>query len=106
MTVRALSVVLVGLSVCTTAGWQPDAAQAQKEERPRLTVNATADFDVTGTGDHAAWRQAEWTPAPRRQPDCYRMDYDGGKRTAWEWAPVGKTFHEFEKFGDLVFAGR
>ena len=24
----------------------------------------------------------------------YRMDHDGGKRTQWEWAPVGPSFHE------------
>ena len=34
------------------------------------------------------------------------MDYDDGKRTQWEWAPVGKTFHEYEKFGDLVFTDK
>jgi len=34
----------------------------------------------------------------------YRMDHDGGKRTQWEWAPVGESFHEYQKFGDLVFA--
>lgn len=36
----------------------------------------------------------------------YRMDHDGGKRTQWEWAPVGPSFHEYQKFGDLVFADR
>ena len=36
----------------------------------------------------------------------YRMDYDGGKRTQWEWAPVGPSFHEYQKFGDLVFADK
>jgi hypothetical protein len=36
----------------------------------------------------------------------YRMDHDGGKRTQWEWAPVGDSFHEYQKFGDLVFADR
>ena len=223
--------------------------QGQVMERPRLIVNPTSDFEVTGTGEAAAWRQAEWTPMPRRQPDnhpydtrfkmlysstglyfliegsdrsltatmtddfmdlwnedvfevflwtderypvyfeyeisplgrelpilvpnfggeflgwrpwhyegerlirkatsiiggpkepkaaiegwraeffipyallkplqnvppkpgtrwranFYRMDYDGGKRTTWQWAPVAGTFHEFEKYGELVFAGR
>jgi len=42
----------------------------------------------------------------RWRANVYRMDYDGGKRTAWAWAPVGKSFHEYEKFGELVFAGR
>lgn len=33
----------------------------------------------------------------------YRMDYDEGKTTRWTWAPVGPSFHEFRKFGTLVF---
>ena len=45
-------------------------------------------------------------PGMRWRANFYRMDYDGGKRTAWAWAPVGKSFHEYEKFGELVFAGR
>jgi hypothetical protein len=36
----------------------------------------------------------------------YRMDYDDGKQTQWEWASVGPSFHEYEKFGRLVFADR
>ena len=36
----------------------------------------------------------------------YRMDHDGGKRTQWEWAPVGPSFHEYQKFGDLIFVER
>jgi len=33
----------------------------------------------------------------------YRMDYDDGKTTSWDWSRVGKSFHEFQKFGTLVF---
>lgn len=33
----------------------------------------------------------------------YRMDYDGGKQTRWTWVPVGASFHEYQKFGKLVF---
>ncbi len=240
---------LVGLSLFLAAGFPGRAVRAQQAERPRLTVKPCDDFEVTGAGDHASWRAAEWTPVPRRGPanhpyetrfkalysatgiyfliegtdatltstmntdfmdlwnedvfevflwtdernpiyfeyeisplnhelpilvpnfggqflgwqpwhyererqtrkatsvtggpkashaaiqawrgeffipyallkplqnvpptpgarwraNVYRMDYDGGKRTAWEWAPVGKTFHEFEKFGELIFASR
>ncbi len=25
------------------------------------------------------------------------MDYDAGKRTQWEWAPIAKTFHEYRE---------
>lgn len=34
----------------------------------------------------------------------YRMDYDDKSVTsAWDWARVGPSFHEYQKFGTLVF---
>lgn len=33
----------------------------------------------------------------------YRMDYDDDVRRSWDWARVGPSFHEFEKFGTLIF---
>jgi hypothetical protein len=33
----------------------------------------------------------------------YRMDYDTGERLSWSWKPVEKTFHEYKKFGRLIF---
>ncbi len=33
----------------------------------------------------------------------YRMDYDNGNTLSWDWARVGPSFHEFQKFGTLVF---
>lgn len=33
----------------------------------------------------------------------YRMDYDNGQTSAWHWMPVGRSFHEYEKFGTLEF---
>ncbi len=244
-----LSLGLTGLSLIPLATLYPHPVQAQSEERPRLTVKPTEDFEVTGAGDHAAWRQTEWTAMRRRQPEghpydtrfkvlhsnagmyflmegtdrkltatmnedfmdlwnedvfevflwtderhpvyfeyeisplnrelpilvpnfggqflgwrpwhyekdrrtrkatstmggpkesqasiqgwraeffipytllkplqnvppkpgstwranFYRMDHDDGRRTQWEWARVGTSFHEYEKFGELVFAGR
>jgi hypothetical protein len=45
-------------------------------------------------------------PGTRWRANFYRMDHDDGKRTQWEWAPVGNTFHEYQKFGELVFGDR
>lgn len=45
-------------------------------------------------------------PGTTWRANFYRMDHDAGKRTQWEWAPVGGSFHEYQKFGDLVFADR
>jgi len=39
----------------------------------------------------------------RWRANFYRMDYDGGQRSSWDWARVGRSFHEFDKFGTLVF---
>jgi predicted TIM-barrel fold metal-dependent hydrolase len=33
----------------------------------------------------------------------YRMDYDDERPASWDWARVGNSFHEFQKFGVLVF---
>ncbi|MEZ5944424.1 MAG: carbohydrate-binding family 9-like protein [Planctomycetaceae bacterium] len=33
----------------------------------------------------------------------YRVDYDNGKTTGWDWARVGPSFHDFKHFGTLVF---
>ncbi len=39
----------------------------------------------------------------RWRANFYRMDYDGGQPTSWDWARVGASFHEYRKFGTLVF---
>jgi hypothetical protein len=98
-------------------GWKP-----WKYEQERLTRKATS----TSGGPkqpHASiegWRAEIFIPYALLRPlqnvppkpgtrwraNFYRMDHDDGKRTQWEWAAVGTTFHEYEKFGELVFAGR
>ncbi len=42
-------------------------------------------------------------PGTQWRANFYRVDYDGGKSTSWDWARVGASFHEFTKFGTLVF---
>jgi hypothetical protein len=98
-------------------GWRP-----WHYERDRLTRKATS---VTGgpKQPHAAiagWRAEFFIPYALLRPlqnvpptagtrwraNVYRMDYDEGKRTQWEWAHVDANFHEYERFGELVFAAR
>jgi hypothetical protein len=244
----AIRTGLTALLLAALASGYHEVVHTQTEERPRLSVRPASDFEVTGTGEHAAWAQAEWTTLRRRQPDghpydsrfkvlysntglyflmdatdrkltatmnedfmdlwnedvfevflwtderypvyfeyeisplnrelpiiipnfggqflgwrpwhyerdrmtrkatsttgpkqshaaiqgwraeffipytllkplqnvppkpgtrwranFYRMDHDDGKRTQWEWARVGDSFHEYQKFGDLLFAER
>jgi hypothetical protein len=42
-------------------------------------------------------------PGTRWRANFYRMDHDGGKTTQWDWAPVGPSFHEYEKYGVVIF---
>jgi hypothetical protein len=42
-------------------------------------------------------------PGSTWRANFYRMDHDDGKRTQWDWAPVGPSFHEFQKFGTIRF---
>ncbi len=42
-------------------------------------------------------------PGTRWRANFYRVDYDNGKSTSWDWARVGTSFHEFDKFGTLIF---
>ena len=39
----------------------------------------------------------------RWRANFYRMDYDDKNVTSWDWARVGTSFHEYRKFGTLVF---
>ena len=42
-------------------------------------------------------------PGTKWRANFYRMDYDSGRSAAWDWARVGRTFHDYAKFGTLVF---
>jgi len=42
-------------------------------------------------------------PGTQWRANFYRVDYDDGRTTAWDWARVGPSFHEFRSFGTLVF---
>lgn len=97
-------------------GWRP-----WHYERDRLTRKATS---VSGgpQAPHASidgWRDEFFIPYALLRPlqnvppkpgtswraNFYRMDHDEGKRTQWGWVPL-ENFHDFEKFGDLVFTDR
>lgn len=62
------------LAVAAAALLLQPAASAQRDERPHLTVRPAGDFEVTGAGDNAAWRPAEWVPLRRREPDGHAYD--------------------------------
>lgn len=39
----------------------------------------------------------------RWRANMYRIDYDDNNRNSWVWQPVTKNFHDYERFGTIVF---
>ena len=42
-------------------------------------------------------------PGTQWRANFYRVDYDAGRTTSWYWARVGSNFHDYRKFGTLLF---
>jgi len=42
-------------------------------------------------------------PGTTWKGNFYRMDYDTEKRIKWSWKPIDTSFHEYEKFGKIIF---
>jgi len=95
-------------------GWRPWHYEGNRKTKKKVTI-------VGGPRKSGAviqgWRAEIFIPYDLLKPlqnvpphagtrwraNFYRVDYDGGKTTAWDWARVGPSFHEFKKFGTLVF---
>ncbi|MBI1901742.1 MAG: amidohydrolase family protein [Planctomycetia bacterium] len=43
------------------------------------------------------------SPGTRWRANFYRVDYDDGRATGWDWSRVGRSFHDYRNFGTLVF---
>ena len=98
-------------------GWRPWHYEKDRSTRKATTVTGGAR---TSGAAIQGWRAEFFIPYVLLRPlqnvppkagtrwrlNVYRMDHDDGKRTQWDWAPVGNSFHEFEKFGDMLFADK
>ena len=95
-------------------GWRPWHYEVPRKTRKATTVAGgpkQSGAKITG------WKAEVFTPYDLLRPlgnvppkpgtrwraNFYRVDYDGGRTTSWDWARVGAGFHEFRKFGTLVF---
>lgn len=95
-------------------GWRPWHYEGTRKTRK---ATAAVGGDKTSGAAVKGWRAEVFIPyellnplrnvppqpGSRWRANFYRVDYDGGKSTGWDWARVGPSFHEFEKFGTLVF---
>jgi hypothetical protein len=95
-------------------GWRPWHYEGERKVKKRIVVR---DGEQKSLSSVSGWTAEVFIPfallkplqtVPPRPGDTwranfYRVDHDGGKTTAWDWARVGRSFHEIEKFGTLVF---
>ncbi|MHB8864382.1 MAG: carbohydrate-binding family 9-like protein [Pirellulaceae bacterium] len=95
-------------------GWRP-----WHYEGDRKTRKAVVAFDgvCKPHGKVSGWRAEVFIPYDLLKPlgnvpprpgmrwrgNFYRVDYDDGRTTAWDWARVGPSFHEYQNFGTIVF---
>jgi hypothetical protein len=98
----------------TFLGWRPWHYDGERKTR-KATVVEGGD-KKTGAAING-WTAEVFVPYKLLEPlggvppkagtqwraNFYRVDYDDGGTTAWDWARVGPSFHEYEKFGTLVF---
>ncbi|MBX3444047.1 MAG: carbohydrate-binding family 9-like protein [Planctomyces sp.] len=95
-------------------GWRPWMYEGGRKVQKRVSISGGPQ---QSNADIAGWRAEMFFPYELLKPlrnvppqpgsqwraNFYRVDYDNGQSTAWDWARVGPSFHEFEKFGTLVF---
>ncbi len=95
-------------------GWRPWHYEGDRMTRRATTV---AGGDKKSGAEITGWTAevfvpyklleplANRTPKPgtRWRANFYRVDYDDGRTTGWDWTRVGPSFHEYHKFGTLVF---
>lgn len=95
-------------------GWRPWHYEGERRTRKATaTVGGPTEPGASING----WKAEVFIPYDLLQPlrntqpksgtrwraNFYRVDYDDGKSTAWDWARVGPSFHEYQKFGTLLF---
>lgn len=94
-------------------GWRPWHYDRKKTRKATATRGGEKESGSTIT----AWTAEVFVPYTLLEPlrrvpptsgmewraNFYRVDHDDGKKTSWDWSPVGPSFHEFENYGTLVF---
>ena len=96
-------------------GWLPWHYEGERKTR-KATVGDRRRGEVRGGGATAGGRRcSSRTSCSCRCGTCRRSRAPGGGRTStawttttarqtsWDWSRVGPSFHEFKKFGTLVF---
>lgn len=95
-------------------GWRPWHYEGDRKTRKATAViggKKESGSQITGWKAEVFIPYDLLKPLPNVPPksgtrwraNFYRIDYDGGRSSSWDWARVGPSFHEYQKFGTLVF---
>lgn len=94
-----------------SAGWTPWNYRGQKKTRKATSIVRNQ------RGDTTAWLGEFFIPYALMRPlknvppqkgtkwraNIYRIDYDDAEPAYWSWQPVDNNFHEFRRYGTVVF---
>lgn len=91
-------------------GWRPWKYEGARKTRHATQIHRDLDNKVTGwTGEffipYALLKPLQNVPpksGTRWRANFYRIDYDP-PGSQWCWQPIEKSFHEYLKYGTLVF---
>ncbi len=95
-------------------GWRPWHYEGARKTRKAVTAiggEKASGAKVSG------WRAEVFIPYALLEPlsnvppkkgtrwraNFFRVDYDDGQTTGWDWARVGESFHDIKKYGTIVF---
>ena len=95
-------------------GWRPWHYDGERRIKKMVSATGAKNESMAAV---TGWRAELFIPYVLLQPlqnvppqsgtqwraNFYRVDHDDQQLTGWDWARVGPSFHEFEKFGTLVF---
>lgn len=95
-------------------GWRPWHYEGSRRTRTKVSIRggpAESGARIDGWTAEVFIPYALLDPLQNVPPksgtnwraNVYRVDYDKTAVTQWDWSRVGPSFHEFEKFGTLVF---
>ena len=94
-------------------GWRPWHYEGDRKVRKATSVRLAGNRNDAVEGWSAEFfipyallrglKNVPPKPGTRWRANFYRVDYDDKKTTQWDWARVGPSFHEYAKYGTLVF---
>ncbi len=95
-------------------GWRPWHYEGDRKIRKQVSATEGTNTSLSTV---QGWRAELFIPFELLKPlrnlppksgtqwraNFYRVDYDNQQVSGWDWARVGPSFHDFQKFGTLIF---